>query len=72
MKKYKLVYVIGGIILFLGMLWMFLPHTAHEALTHEVNESHLTHTIQGAIVILIGLFILQYSSKKQKLQKKSL
>lgn len=56
-------YTLGCILLFLGMLWMFLPHAAHEQLTQNTS-SHLLHTLQGAIVAVTGvIFLVAYQHK---------
>lgn len=54
-------YNLGALILFLGLLWMFLPHATHESILDQVEQegaSHLSHTIHGAIAAVIGLVIM--------------
>ncbi len=71
---FKFLYLIGSIILFLGLFWMFLPHAYHAeivSLTESENlSSHLIHTLQGLLATLIGLFIMIGVEKyKKKLYK---
>ena len=58
MSKLKVIYYTGAIIIFLGLLWMLLPHVYHKAITDEKETSHLFHTIQGALAALIGISVL--------------
>ena len=70
--KFNIVYVIGVIFLFFGLLWMFLPHLTHEAVLSKLGqselegESHFEHTFQGLVGTLIGLGLLMYDERKQK------
>lgn len=60
--KFNFFYIFGSVILFLGLLWMFLPHAVHEAILADEVE-HLYHTLQGVIVAVFGLGIMIVSRK---------
>lgn len=68
----KKVYWICTIILFLGLLWMFLPHAAHGVITGDAEEEteHYEHMIQGLIATVLALVGMiwneKYSPKKNK------
>jgi len=62
----KLFYHFGTAVLFLGLLWMFLPHAAHAMVLHEESESHITHTLQGVVVVIVGLAIMIVTERKIK------
>ncbi len=62
--NYKLLNTIGIILLFIGLIWLLLPHTYHSLITNEDKTSHLAHTFQGAVITFIGLGILIYIKKK--------
>jgi len=67
--NFKIIYFLGAIILFLGLIWAFLPHAFHdEILTggELEGESHLIHTLQGIVVAIVGIGILVFSNKKLK------
>jgi hypothetical protein len=69
MKTAKILYGIGCVVLFLGLLWMFLPHAYHGAILQEDEEretSHLFHTLEGAIGAVLGLIILIVSNRSLK------
>ena len=65
----RIIYFVGSVILFLGLLWMFLPHAFHNVITEEDETEHYVHLIQGLIITILGLFIMIItntpSSKKQ-------
>ncbi|HLC31654.1 MAG TPA: hypothetical protein VJK51_03225 [Candidatus Nanoarchaeia archaeon] len=71
-NKAKLIYILGSIVLFLGLIWMLLPHAAHgevaESLTGNgedaLEESHLTHTLEGLIATVVGLILMAYTEKQ--------
>jgi nitrate reductase gamma subunit len=55
-------YNLGTLILFLGLLWMFLPHATHVELLGEQDETaHIFHIIEGAAVVVaaLGLLVLE-------------
>ena len=61
-------YNFGALLLFLGLLWTFLPHAAHGLILHEVeaeSESHLTHMIQGMGVAIAGLAVMFMANRKK-------
>ncbi len=64
----KWFYGLGCIVLFLGLVWMFLPHAFHDEVLSNIGEehesTHFTHTLQGAIVAIIGLIVLILSNRK--------
>lgn len=66
----KILYFSGSLFLFLGLLWMFLPRAYHSLLTKKSAISHLTHILQGAIVAVLGLVLIAYSNKKEKIIRK--
>ena len=68
MKKEKITYALGCIILFLGLLWMFIPHTYHNEVLQGDESSHLTHTFEGALATVLGLVILVVSNKSLRKQ----
>ena len=63
--KFNFFYFFGSFILFLGLLWVFLPHTAHQELLPGDEVEHLYHTLQGAAVVVVGLGIMIVSRKKK-------
>ncbi len=66
----KKLYWICTIVLFLGLLWMFLPHTAHNAIiTEEEETEHYEHIIQGLIPTLLALIGMVWN-EKHSVQKK--
>ena len=76
----KTIHIVGAIILFLGLMWMFLPHlahgsvlkTAHISLEEENEENfefhHLLDILLGLNVVFIGLIFIVYSEQKKKAQ----
>ncbi len=63
--RFKIIYNLGSIILFLGLFWMLLPHAFHEKIIgNVVEESHIAHTIQGLIIAILGLIIMAFTDKK--------
>jgi hypothetical protein len=74
----KTLHVIGGIFLFLGLLWMFLPHlahgtvlkTAHISIEEETKENfdfhHFLDILLGLNVVFTGLIFIVYSEQKKK------
>ena len=53
--------------LFIGLLWMFLPHAYHQKVLSEEEEvEHLIHIFQGLIFVGIGLVIIIFSNKNRK------
>ena len=66
-SRLKTLEVIGTVILFLGILFAFLPHAWHSAiLEEEVETSHFTHTIYGIAAAIVGLGILIWDKKKNQ------
>ncbi len=63
--KYHPLYLLGTLLLFLSLLWLFLPHTAHEVITENHEESHLFHTVQGIGVVIASLFLMVLSNRLQ-------
>ena len=59
------IYSCGVVFLFLGLLWMFLPHTAHTMITGEEEALHIVHTLEGFVLVVIGLGIMVYTDKKK-------
>ena len=59
----KKLYIFGSILLFLGLLWMFLPHAVHTSLTREKEITHIFHTLEGFAVVVIGLGIMIYAQR---------
>ncbi|MBI2148894.1 hypothetical protein HYU23_04390 [Candidatus Woesearchaeota archaeon] len=58
-------YNVGALILFIGLLWMFLPHAFHERLISQIEEtSHIIHIFQGVIISIVGIFVMVLSNKK--------
>ena len=61
-------YNFGALLLFLGLLWTFLPHAAHEVLVQELEkegESHITHMLQGIGIALAGLALMVMANRKK-------
>jgi hypothetical protein len=60
-------YNFGTLILFLGLLWMFLPHAAHELLLSEIEEAeHYVHILQGTMLTLAGIGFLVLEQKRNR------
>ncbi|MBI2670401.1 hypothetical protein HYX18_00245 [Candidatus Woesearchaeota archaeon] len=56
--------------MFIGILWMMLPHAYHERLINESDSNHVFHIIQGLITTLIGLSIMLCNNKlSNKIEK---
>ncbi len=67
----KKLYWICTIVLFLGLLWMFLPHAAHGAITGVEEETeHYEHVIQGLIPTLLALVGMIWNEKQSKKKSK--
>ena len=70
--KHKYAYYLGCILLFLGLLWMFLPHATHHLIEipSAENQEHIADIFEGLASVLAGLgFILlseKYSEKTGK------
>lgn len=67
----KTIYWICTVVLFLGLLWMFLPHAAHNAIVFEIEHEeeeteHYEHVIQGLIPTLLALAGMIWNEKKGK------
>lgn len=49
---------------------MFLPHAVHDELIeeagHESEDSHFTHTLQGAVVAALGAALLIVEERRKK------
>ena len=64
----KTIYILGSILLFLGLLWMFLPHTTHQVMLNEEEEiSPILHILEGVVVAILGLGIMLYGKKRRRL-----
>ena len=60
-------YNFGALLLFLGLLWMFLPHAVHQLILSEEQEtSHILHIVQGVIVAVGGLGFMLLGKKYNK------
>jgi hypothetical protein len=68
----KKLYWICTIVLFLGLLWMFLPHATHSVITGKAEEEteHYVHLIEGAIPTIISLILMIWNEKKGKISSK--
>lgn len=60
----KTLYWICTVVLFLGLLWVFLPHAFHNAITQENETSHYTHIIEGIIPTIIALVVMIWNEEK--------
>ncbi|MBS3161375.1 hypothetical protein J4476_01625 [Candidatus Woesearchaeota archaeon] len=60
--KTKFFYFFGSFILFLGILWMFIPHAFHYRMFSA--DYHLFHILGGFFISVIGLLIMILSNKK--------
>lgn len=60
---------ISAVLLFVGLLWMMLPHAFHNIVLEEVHEegelSHYIHLAQGLALTIVGLAVMNYCDKKQ-------
>jgi len=64
MKLFSL-YSLGTLLLFFGLLWMFLPHTAHATvLGPEDMTSHYMHIAEGLVVTVAGLGLMVYGERR--------
>lgn len=73
--NFKLIYLTGSILVFIGLFWALLPHAFHEQTIAEINEeglgiSHYIHLLEGIISTILGLILMQYSDQKIKLSYK--
>lgn len=76
MSKFKIVYFIGCVLLFIGLLWLFLPHVAHSNISEEISQSdesdegnHFENIIYGLISTLTGLSLLGASGRFEEEKK---
>ena len=68
--RLRYLYYLGSFLLFIGLLWMFLPHAFHQKILSEKEDvEHLIHIFQGLIFVVIGLALMilsnRYKKKKQ-------
>lgn len=56
----------GAVILFIGFLWIFLPHAAHAEITNNLEENHLFHIFEGLVIALTGLTLMVLSNRYDK------
>ncbi len=65
--RLKYLYYLGSFLLFIGLLWMFLPHAYHQRILNAKEEvNHLIHIFEGLIIAVIGLVIMFYKERKDK------
>ncbi len=68
--KNKTIYFLGCIFLFIGLIWLFLPHFAHSHIEKEINNNdestHFENIIYGLIGTLTGLFLITISNKYEE------
>lgn len=60
-------YWLGCIILFLGLLWLLLPHAYHHTVSDAIgidDEIHWLHILEGVIGTLLGLWLVVISQPK--------
>ncbi|MBI2449173.1 hypothetical protein HYV49_02660 [Candidatus Pacearchaeota archaeon] len=58
MNRKKVIYWLGTILLFAGLLLAFLPHATHEKIGLDKETGHSSHIISGITLIIISLIIL--------------
>lgn len=63
MKAKKIFDISGTILLFIGFFLALLPHAFHAA-AGLGEESHTSHIITGITLILLGLGVLIWNSKR--------
>lgn len=67
--NFKALRRISVVLLFVGLLWMMLPHAFHNVVLEELHEetgfSHYIHLTQGLALTIISIVILNYCDKKQ-------
>lgn len=66
MKQLVTWYNVGILVLFVGLLWMFLPHTAHAQILLEESGEHYIHLVEGVVITVLGIGILWWSSQSEK------
>lgn len=66
--NFKLLFLIGSILTFLGLFWMLLPHAFHDKI---IENQHIIHIIQGLIPTLLGLIMMVNSENKLKYLSKN-
>ncbi|MBI5803097.1 hypothetical protein HY448_00195 [Candidatus Pacearchaeota archaeon] len=64
--NFKFVYWLLWTFVFLGLLWMFLPHAFHNTITNDTATEHITHILQGLIPVLLSLAVLIYLERNGK------
>jgi len=72
MVQKKTIYYIGAVLLFIGLLWVFLPHASHAQVTEtltghgeeEEETEHYIHLLQGLIAIIAGLILMFYTEDR--------
>ena len=61
----KQLYYFGIFLLFIGLLWMFLPHILHEqVINSEEEKEHIIHIFQGVLIVILGLLIMVKNKKR--------
>lgn len=70
--KYSIIFLFAGIISFLGLAWMMLPHAYHNLVTQEDETEHFIHLFQGLFIFLIGLALMLWSNRLEKRKSKHL
>ena len=68
--KYKILDVVGTVLLAVGFFFTFIPHAIHVAVGLDAGTSHLKHMIFGMITVVIGLGILVYNNNALKIWKR--
>ena len=69
--KINYFYYAGCFFLFIGLLWMFLPHAFHQRVLSEKEEiKHIIHIFEGLVFVVIGLVLIIFSNKNKKSRNK--
>ncbi|MEK6830718.1 MAG: hypothetical protein AABX77_01695 [Nanoarchaeota archaeon] len=71
---YNFFYVVGILLLFLGLFWSFLPHVYHEKINLNKNnensldeeQDHVVHILIGIPPTVLGILMIEYSNRKKK------
>ena len=67
---YRYMYNIGCVILFFGLVWVFLPHATHSKVervflgiseSDAEERSHLVHTFEGFGIVMGALGLMKYA-----------
>ena len=64
--KIDWLYWLGVALLFVGWFYALAPHAFHVQSGLGLGQEHDTHTLEGLVLVVLGLGVLIYDSRKNK------